>query len=136
MPHRNKGDHKPPTSNRPIPSNNSNRSSKCGDTTHHEGFTCPTKKYQCKACHKFEYFTSQCFQRKQHSQHKYRWLKPIKYRQMKYMTAQTVTHQMLAPVKIPTVCRWKSNDKEMVHKSSQTHTLNYKHCLSVEATPH
>ena len=31
--------------------------------------------------------------------------KHIKYRPMKYMTAQTVTHQMLAPAKIPSVCR-------------------------------
>ena len=68
----NKGNHEPPTSNRLPPSNNFNRCSKCGDTTHHEGFTCPAKKYQCKACHKFGHFTSQCFQRKQHSQHKFR----------------------------------------------------------------
>ena len=54
------------------PSNNSNRCLKCGDTAHHDGFTCPAKKYQCKACHKFGHFTSQCFQRKQHSQHKVR----------------------------------------------------------------
>ena len=73
--HRNKGDHKLPTSNTPVPSNNSNRCSKCGDTTHCEGFTCPAKKYQCKACHKFGHFTSQCFQREQHSQYKYRWPK-------------------------------------------------------------
>ena len=39
---------------------------------HHKGFTCPTKKYQCKACHKFGHFTSQSFQRKQLSQHKFR----------------------------------------------------------------
>ena len=32
-------------------------------------------------------------------------LKHIKFRLTKYMTAQTVTHQMLAPVKIPSVCR-------------------------------
>ena len=31
--------------------------------------------------------------------------KNIKYRPMKYMTAHTVTHQMLTPVKIPPVCR-------------------------------
>ena len=31
--------------------------------------------------------------------------KHIKYRQMKYITAQTVTNQMLVPVKIPSVCR-------------------------------
>ena len=51
-------------------SNSSNRCSKCGDTAHCNGFTCPAKKYQCKAYHKFGHFTSQCFQRRQHSQHK------------------------------------------------------------------
>ena len=73
--HRNKGDHKPQSSNRSVPSNNFNKCSKCGDTAYHEGFTCPAKKYQCKACHKFGHFPSQCFQRKQHFQHKYRWPK-------------------------------------------------------------
>ena len=74
-PYKNKRDHKLQTSNRPPHSNNYSRCSKCGDTAHHEEFTCPAKKYQCKACHKFGHFTSQCFQRKQHSQHKYRWPK-------------------------------------------------------------
>ena len=41
------------------------RCSKCGDTTHIEGFQCPAKKYQCKACHKFGHFTSMCYQKKQ-----------------------------------------------------------------------
>ena len=59
-------------SNRIPQFTNSNRCSKCGDTAHHNGFTCPAKKYQCKACHKFGHFTSQCFQRRQHSQHKVR----------------------------------------------------------------
>ena len=68
----NKGDDKLPIANRPPPSNNFNTCSKCGVTAHHKGFTCPTKKYQCKACHKFGHFTSQCFQRKQHLQHKFR----------------------------------------------------------------
>ena len=73
QPHyKNKGDHKLLMSNRMPPSNNSSRCSKCGDTAHHNGFTCPAKKYQCKACHKFGHFTSQCFQRRQHSQHKVR----------------------------------------------------------------
>ena len=103
--HKNKGHHKPPTSNRPTPSNNFNRCSKCGDTTHHKGFTCPAKKYQCKACHKFGHFTSQYFQRKQHSQHKLDDPKHIKFRSMNYMTAQTVTHQMLVLAKILSVCR-------------------------------
>ena len=44
--------------------NDQNRCSKCGDTVHLEGFQCPAEKYQCKACHKFSYFTSMCFQKK------------------------------------------------------------------------
>ena len=30
------------------------------------------KRYQCKVCHKFGHFTSQCFQKKQYHQQKYR----------------------------------------------------------------
>ena len=45
--------------------NDKSRSSKCGDSVHVEGFQCPAKKYQCKACHKFGHFTSMCFQKKQ-----------------------------------------------------------------------
>ena len=41
-----------------------NRCYKCGDTVHLEGFQCPAKKYQCKACHKFGHFTSMCYQKK------------------------------------------------------------------------
>ena len=41
------------------------RCSKCGDSIHIEGFQCPAKKYQCKACHKFGHFTSMCYQKKQ-----------------------------------------------------------------------
>ena len=33
----------------------------------HRGISVPSKKYQCKACHKFGHFTSPCFQRKQAS---------------------------------------------------------------------
>ena len=67
-----KGNHILPSSNRLPPSNNYNRCSKCGDTNHWEGFTCPAKIYQCKVCHKFGHFTSQCFQKKQHLQHRFR----------------------------------------------------------------
>ena len=67
-----KGNHFPPSSNRLPPSNNHNRCSKCGNTTHQEGFTCPAKKYQCKVCHKFGHFTSQYFQKKQYPQQKFR----------------------------------------------------------------
>ena len=67
-----KGNHILPSSNRLPPSNNYNRYSKCGNTAHQEGFTCPAKKYQCKVCHKFGHFTSQCFQKKQYPQHRFR----------------------------------------------------------------
>ena len=44
QPHyKNKGDHKLPMPNRMLPSNNSSRCSKCGDTTNHNGFI--AKKY-------------------------------------------------------------------------------------------
>ena len=38
-----KGNHFPPTSNKLPPSGNHNWCSKCGDTAHREGFTCPAK---------------------------------------------------------------------------------------------
>ena len=44
---------------------NKGRCSKCGNSTHVEGFQCPAKKFQCKACHKFGHFTSLCYQKKQ-----------------------------------------------------------------------
>ena len=50
------------------------RCSTCGDTAHLEGFQCPAKKYQCKACHKFGHFTSMCYQKMQ---------APSKYRKPK-----------------------------------------------------
>ena len=39
------------------------RCSKCRDSSHLEGFQCPAKKYQCKACHRFGHYTSLCFQK-------------------------------------------------------------------------
>ena len=44
------------------------RCSKCGDSTHLEGFTCPAKKFQRKSCHKFGRFTSLCFMKGQQKQ--------------------------------------------------------------------
>ena len=67
-----KGNHFLLSSNRLPPSINHNRCSKCGNTVHWEGFTCSAKKYQCKVCHKFGHFTSQCFQKKQYQQQKFR----------------------------------------------------------------
>ena len=46
------------------------RCSKCGDTRHAQGFTCPAKKYLCKACKKYGHFTSLCFSKqKPHTKH-------------------------------------------------------------------
>ena len=36
------------------------RCSKCGDTSHIEGFRCPTSRFQCKHCHKFGHFSKLC----------------------------------------------------------------------------
>ena len=44
---------------------NKDRCSRCGDSTHVEGFQCPAKKFVCKACHMFGHFTSLCYQKKQ-----------------------------------------------------------------------
>ena len=67
-----KGNHFPPSSNKPPASGNHNQCSKCGNTAHREGFTCPAKKHQCRVCHKFGHFTSQCFQKKQYNHKMYR----------------------------------------------------------------
>ena len=67
-----KGNLFPSTSNRLSSPGNNNRCSNCGDIAHQEGFTCPAKRYQYKVCHKFGHFTSQCFQKKQYPQQKYR----------------------------------------------------------------
>ena len=61
---RNKANHKPATSHRPAPSNNFNRCLKCGNTACCEGFTCLAKKYQWKACHKFETYHKPMFPKK------------------------------------------------------------------------
>ena len=44
---------------------NMERCQKCGYSNHIEGFQCPTKKLQCKSCHKYGHFTSLCYQKKQ-----------------------------------------------------------------------
>ena len=55
---------------------NKDRCSKCGDSAHHEGFQCPVKKFQCKACHKFGHYISLCFQKTQQKQANYKHRKP------------------------------------------------------------
>ena len=57
-------DSKPPYKKHPNPSQaqgSQDHCSKCGDTRHAQGFSCPAKKYLCKACKKYGHFTSLCF---------------------------------------------------------------------------
>ena len=51
------------------------RCSKCGDSTHLEGFQCPAKRYQCKH-HKCGHFTSLCFMKGQQKQAYHKPCKP------------------------------------------------------------
>ena len=39
------------------------RCSKCGDTSHIDGFRCPASKFQCKHCHKFGHFSKLCYKK-------------------------------------------------------------------------
>ena len=39
--------------------------SKCGDTSHIEGFRCPASRFQCKHCHKFGHFSKLCYKKKE-----------------------------------------------------------------------
>ena len=63
-PHFKSKDSKPPQKklfNPSQPHSSLDRCSKCGHTKHAQGFACPAKKYQCKACKKYGHFTSLCF---------------------------------------------------------------------------
>ena len=61
----------------PTPANKQkDRCSKCGNSTHLEGFTCPAKKYQCKSCHKYGHFTSLYFMKSQQKQAYHKHCKP------------------------------------------------------------
>ena len=44
--------------------NNKDRCSKCGGHSPPGGSPVSSKKYQCKACHKFGHFTNMCFQKR------------------------------------------------------------------------
>ena len=88
---------------------NKDRCSKCGDSTHVEGFQCPAKTFQCKACHKFGHFTSLYYQKKQ---------PPFKCRKPKAHQLQAgvvyakespfvVNLKMTVQAKIPFPCRSK-----------------------------
>ena len=49
---------------------NKDQCNKCGDSIHAQGFHCPAKKYQCKACDKYGHFSSLCYQKKNKAHHK------------------------------------------------------------------
>ena len=79
--HQKNGEQRPPNQYKKsfdprLANKNKDRCRKCRDSAHHEGFQCPAKKYQCKVCHKFGYYTSLCFQKAQHKQSNYKHRKP------------------------------------------------------------
>ena len=55
---------------------NKDSCSKCGDSAHLEGFHCPAKRFQCKACHRFGHYTSLCFKKTQQKQANHKHRKP------------------------------------------------------------
>ena len=61
---------------KPVHTNTKKDVLKCGDSAHLEGFQCPAKKFQCKACHKFGHFTSLFCQKNQQKQGTYKSWKP------------------------------------------------------------
>ena len=46
----------------------SDKCTRCSDTLHAKGFQCPARKFQCKICHKFDHFTTVCYQKSQGQQ--------------------------------------------------------------------
>ena len=103
--YKNKGDHKPPISNRQPPSNNFSRCSKCGAIAHHEGFTCPLR--STNARHAINSHILLVNVSKGNNIHNINLDNPklTKYKWMIPMTTQTVTHQILVPVKTLSVCK-------------------------------
>ena len=69
------------------------RCSKCGDSTHLEGFQCPVKRYRCKSCHKVGHFTSLCFLKGQQKQAYHKPCKP-KVHQLTAGTIQAYDSQV------------------------------------------
>ena len=99
-----------------------NRCSKCGDTVHLEGFQCPAKKYQCKACHKFGHFTSMCYQKKHtHTsnqgvpRHTTCKQAPCMHATVHHMT----TWMMTALLMTHFACKWRSNAIKQKNKGFQ-----------------
>ena len=87
-----------------------------------EGFQCPAKKYQCKACHKFGHFTSMCYQKK-HAYSKPRRPKVHKLQAGTiYMHAaihHMTTWMMTALPMTHSACKWWLNTIKRKNKGSQ-----------------
>ena len=57
---------------------------------HTKGFQCPTKKFQCKVCHKFGHFTTVCYQKNQQISNSF---KPRKPKAHQLRAGALYTHQ-------------------------------------------
>ena len=82
------------TSKKPFDLRNTNKQSdrclRCADTMHAKGFQCPTKKFQCKVCHKFGHFTTFCSQKNQQILNSF---KPRKPKACQLRAGALYTHQ-------------------------------------------
>ena len=68
-----------------------NRCTKCGDSSHIEGFRCPASRFQCKYCHKYGHFSKLCF-KENGSEHKKNIRRP-KAHQLMVGTASAISDQ-------------------------------------------
>ena len=57
--------------------NMEDRSTRCGDTPHMQGFRCPTSRHQCKYCKKIGHFSHMCFKKPQEQTYKKGPYKPL-----------------------------------------------------------
>ena len=117
---------------------NNDRCSKCGDTAHIEGFQCPTKKYQHKACHKLGRFTSLCFQKKQTSSKPRR----PKVHQLKagavYAKESAISGQSNEDSSSVDLfcCRSKSSTTKLIGRKFPGQSISSPTSLQIETTPH
>ena len=115
---------------------NKERCSKCGDSIHVEGFQCPSKKFQCKACHKFGHFTSLCYQKnKLHSSQLSQ--SCINYKQGLYMqkkVSYAVNLKNTVQVGITFACRSKCSAHKLISEDSQASPLDNKPGFYIEVT--
>ena len=85
------------------------RCSKCGDSTHLEGFTCHAKRYQCKSCHKFGHFTSSCFMKGQQKQAYHKPCKPRANQLLQVQSKHMRANRIQKAQTTPSVSSYRSN---------------------------